>query len=350
MRTTDEIYEALSADFVSAGGVTPVEGGDMWLRLRAVAAEISALEAQADFVARQCFPQTASGTYLDSHAALRGLSRGEALPAVGTLRFYRESAAEDALDIPEGSECMTAAGISFVTTAAERIPAGEILRDVPARATLAGSAGNVPAGAVVYMKLAPAGVLGVTNPAAFSGGTDGEGDEQLRARVLASYRTLPNGANIGYYESKVLDFDFAEAVTVMPKKRGLGTVDVVFATRAGVPTAEQLAEVEAVLKSEREICVDIAVSAPLTAEVDVAAALTVAEGHDFAAVKAAAGAALGGYFSGARLSRGVQRAGLYALLMAVPGVENVSLISPERDVTALDGTLPVSGAVTISEA
>ena len=350
MRTTDEIYEALSADFVSAGGVTPVEGGDMWLRLRAVAAEISALEAQADFVARQCFPQTASGTYLDSHAALRGLRRGEALPASGTLRFYRETAAEDALSIPEGSECMTAAGASFVTTCAGTIPAGAAWCELPARSTLAGSAGNVPAGAVAYMKLAPAGVRGVSNPAAFSGGTDGEEDEQLRARVLSSYRTLPNGANIGYYESKVLDFDYVEAVTVMPKKRGLGTVDVVFATRAGVPTADQLAEVEAVLKSEREICVDIAVSAPVTAQVDVTAALTVAEGYDFAAVKAAAEDALAGYFSGARLSRGVQRAGLYALLMAVDGVENVSLAQPETDVAALAGTLPTAGAVTISEA
>ena len=350
MRTTDEIYEALSADFVSAGGVTPVEGGDMWLRLRAVAAEISALEAQADFVARQCFPQTASGTYLDSHAALRGLTRGEALPAGGSLRFYRDNAAEDALDIPVGTECMTAAGVSFVTTRSGSIPAGETWRELPARAVLAGAAGNVPSGAVAYMKLAPAGVVGVTNPAAFSGGTDGEGDASLRARVLASYRTLPNGANIGYYESKVLDFDYVEAVTVTPKKRGLGTVDIVFATHAGVPAAEQLGEVEAVLKSEREICVDIAVSAPVTAAVDVSAALTVAEGCDFAAVKAAAEAALAGYFSGARLSKGVQCAGLYALLMAVPGVENVSLAEPSTDVAALSGTLPVAGAVTISEA
>lgn len=350
MRTTDEIYAALSADFVSAGGAIPVEGGDMWLRLRSVAAEISALEAQSDFVARQCFPQTASGTYLDSHAALRGLGRGEALHAVGTLRFYRENAAEDTLKIPMGTECMTAAGASFVTTQAEAIPAGDTWRDVPARATLAGSTGNVPVGAVAYMKLAPAGVQGVTNPTAFSGGTDGEEDESLRARVLASYRTLPNGANIGYYESKVLDFDYAEAVTVIPKKRGLGTVDVVFASHAGVPTKDQLSEVEAVLKSEREICVDIAVSAPVTARVDVTAALTIADGYDFAAVKAAADAAISGYFSGARLSRGVPRAGLYALLMAVDGVENVSIAEPASDLPALSGTLPVAGTVTISEA
>lgn len=350
MRTTDEIYEALSADFASAGGVTPVEGGDMWLRLRAVAAEISALEAQADFVARQCFPQTATGTYLDSHAALRGLSRGEALAAMGTLRFYRKTPAEDALSIPAEAECMTAAGVSFVTTQEEIIPAGLTWCDVPARAVLTGSAGNVPAGAVSYMKLAPTGVEGVTNPAAFSGGTDGEEDASLRARVLASYRTLPNGANIGYYESKVLDFDYVEAVTVIPKKRGTGTVDVVFATYAGVPTAEQLAEVEAVLKSEREICVDIEVYAPVTVKVDVTAALTVADGFEFATVKAAAEDAIAGYFSGARLSKGAPRAGLYALLMAVDGVENVSLAQPASDVAALAGTLPMAGAVTISEA
>ena len=36
--------------------------------------------------------------------------------------------------------------------------------------------------------------------------------------------------------------------------------------------------------------------------------------------------------------------------MAVDGVENVSLAEPLSDVAALSGTLPVAGAVTISEA
>lgn len=350
MRTIEEIYQALAADFVSAGGAALAEGGDLSLRLRAVAAEMFTLEAQADFVARQSFPQTATGEYLDRHALLRGLTRGAAQKASGTLRFYLDAAGEADVSVPAGTECMTAAGIAFVTTEDGTIAAGETWCDVAAEAVEPGSGGNVPAGTVVYMMLAPTAVSGVRNAAAFSGGTDGEEDSGLRARVLASYRTLPNGANAAYYESKVLELDNVEAVTVQPRARGVGTVDVTFATYAGTPTEAEVAEVQALLDSEREICVDIAVSAPETVAVDVTAALTVAEGYGFAAVKTAAEQALSGWFSGARLSKGVYRAAILSLLMAVEGVENCVLTAPATDLAAVSGTLPVAGTVTISEA
>ena len=350
MRTIEEIYGALIADLVSAGGVVPAEGGDMALRLRSFAAEVFTLEAQADFVARQSFPQTAVGEYLDNHAALRGLARGAAQKAVGALRFSLNAASADDVTIPAGTECMTAAGVSFVTTAAGTIEAGDTWCGVAAQAAEAGSGGNVPAGTIVYMKHAPTAVSAVTNAGAFTGGTDGEDDEALRARVLSSYRTLPNGANAAYYESKVRSFENVEAVTVLPKNRGIGTVDVVFATYSGVPTQTEVDAVQALLDSEREICVDIAVSAPVTAVVNVSAALTVADGYVFSEVKAAAEAALTAAFSGAMLSRPVYLAWLNSLLMAVEGVENCTLTAPAADIAAVDGTLPVLGTVTISEA
>ena len=230
MRTTEEIYNALLSDFAQVSGAAAAEGGDLSLRLKAVAAEIFSLEAQADFVARQCFPQTASGDYLDRHALLRGLQRGGKQTAGGTLRFYLTEAAEGDVIIPAGTECMTAAGTAFVTTEAGSIAAGTTYCSVAASAAEPGSGGNVAAATITYIRLAPTGVAGVTNAAAFSGGTDGEDDEALRARLLSSYRLLPNGANAAYYESKVLNLENVQAVTVLPKNRGTGTVDVVFAT------------------------------------------------------------------------------------------------------------------------
>ena len=244
---------------------------------------------------------------------------------------------------------MTAEGTSFVTTESVAIPAGARYCETDAEAEAAGSAGNVAAGAVAYMRMAPPAVSGVTNPSAFSGGTDGESDAELRTRVLASYRKLPNGANAAYYENKVLSVPGVEAVHVMPKLRGRGTVDVTFATYGGVPEPEEVAAVQALLDGEREICVDIEVYAPETREVDVSAALTIADGYSFDSVKEAAEAALRAYFSGARLSKPVYRAGLYALLMAVDGVENCALTAPTADVAVSEKTLPVLGTVTLSE-
>ena len=350
MRSTEEIYAAMTARLTELSGAAVTEGGDLSLRLHAVAAEIFSLEAQAEFNARQCFPQTAVGAYLDNHAAMRGLSRNPAECAEGLLRFSVSSPAAAALDIPEGTECHTAAGTAFRTTAAGMIGPGETACSVPAEAVLSGSGGNVPAGSVCVMVLPPVGVEQVTNPAAFSGGCEAESDAALRERVLASLRRLPNGANAAYYESRVLDFPGVAAVLVLPRNRGTGTVDVVFSTVSGVPTAAEIAAVKAALEAEREICVDLEVTAPETEAVTVSAELEVAECRDYDEVSAAAEAAVRAYFSGALLNKPVYRARLEALLMAVDGVENCIITAPETDIAAAEGTLLVLSAVSFSEA
>lgn len=349
MRTTEEIYNAMVGSIAAESGAVVAEGGDLSLRLHAVAAEVFSLEAQADFLSRQCFPQTAVGAYLDRHAELRGLTRGGAQKARGALRFYLAQAAAEAVEIPAGTRCMTAAGAAFVTTAAGSIAAGTTYCSVAAEAVLAGSSANVPAGSIVYMMHAPAGVDGVTNDAAFSGGTDGESDAALRERVRRSYRLLPNGANAAYYESKVMNLEHVAAVSVLPCARGIGTVDVIFATHSGVPSAAEIAAVQALLDSEREICVDIAVSAPATQAVDIAAVLQIAADRDAAAVLAAAKAAMEAYFGSGLLGKAVYRARLAALLMAVDGVENCVLSAPASDIASVADVLPIVGSVTLEE-
>jgi len=350
MRTTEEIYTALTEAFVAAGGAVVTEGGDMSLRLRAVAAEIFTLEAQADYVARQSFPQTACGTSLEHHAALRGLSRRAAEKAQGTLTFSCTAPGSEDIEIPEGTECRTAAGVAFVTAAAGTIAAGSTACTVAAEAVSAGAGGNVPAGTVRFPVLLPTGVTGVTNAAAFTGGCEAEEDEALRQRILNTYRTLPNGANAAYYEARVLECGGVAAVTVLPKNRGVGTVDIYFTTPAGIPTAGKQAEVQAALNAEREICTDLRVLLPTSAAVNVTAALTVAADTAFSAVSEAAEAALAAYFNGSLLGRPVNRAGLIALLMGVPGVTNCALTAPAADIAGATGTLPVLGTVSISEA
>lgn len=350
MRTIETIYYALTENLARSSGAAITEGGDMSLRLRAVAAELFSLEAQADFVTRQSFPQTAEGTYLDCHAELRGLVRGSACKAAGQLRFYLDGTAASTLVVPSGTECRTAAGTAFVTTETGVITAGNSQCTVAAEAAIPGSGGNVPAEAVSFVILPPAGVAGVVNDAAFSGGSDGESDENLRSRILSSYRRLPNGANAAYYENKVLEYPGAAAAEVLPRNRGIGTVDVIFAMAGGVPTTAQVADVQAMLDAEREICVDVRVQAPTTATVNVTASLTVAEGRNFAEVSAAANAAIAGFFTGELLGRPVYKAKLEALLMSVDGVENCRLTAPASDVAAASGKLPVKGTVSISEA
>ena len=258
----DELYNELMAAFAEATGMEAAGSGDLAARMYAVAAQLWGLYVQCDWVNRQCFPQTAQGEYLDLHAQLRGVERREATAAEGVLRFTVDAAGAADREIAAGTVCMTAGLTRFETIEAGTLEAGETSVDIRARALEAGSAGNVAAGTILQMAVAPVGVSRCTNPAAFTGGTDREDDETLRARVMETYRRLPNGANAAFYQQGALSFDEVAAAAVIPRPRGVGSVDVVVSTAAGAPSAELLEELEDYFEARREIAVDVQVRAP----------------------------------------------------------------------------------------
>ena len=349
MKEWTEIYEQLRGTFAQRAGFVPSEGCDSAVRLYALAAELQSLLMQADWVLDQSFPQTAQGTYLDYHAETRGITRGAAEKAAGVIRFAAADKVTAACPIEKGAVCMTAEGVRFETTEDAAIAVGSQWADVPAQAVEAGAGGNVIAGTVTLLSAMPVGVVQCTNPAAFSGGCDAESDEALRGRVLASYQRLPNGANAAYYEQEAMRYPGVAAAKAVGRARGIGTVNVVIATHAGVPDAALLAAVETDLQKKREIAVDVKVLAPTVETVAVTAALKAAPGYTFAEVKAGAQSALEMLFTGGLLGKSVTTARLLTLLCGVEGVENVHLTAPAADV-AVDATeLPMLGTVTLSE-
>ena len=349
MKEWTEIYEQLRGTFAQRAGFVPSEGCDSAVRLYALAAELQSLLMQADWVLDQSFPQTAQGMYLDYHAETRGITRAAAEKAVGTLRFAAADKVTATCPIEKGTVCMTAEGVRFETTEDAAIAVGSQWADVPAQAVEAGAGGNVIAGTVTLLSAMPVGVVQCTNPAAFSGGCDAESDEALRGRVLASYQRLPNGANAAYYEQEAMRYPGVAAAKAVGRARGIGTVNVVIATHAGVPDAALLAAVETDLQKKREIAVDVKVLAPAVETVAVTAALKAAPGYTFAEVKAGAQSALEALFTGELLGKSVTTARLLTLLCGVEGVENVHLTAPAADVAVGSTELPMLGTVTISE-
>ena len=349
MKEWTEIYEQMRGTFAQRTGFVPSEGCDSAVRLYALAAELQSLLMQADWVLDQSFPQTAQGTYLDYHAETRGITRAAAEKAVGTLRFAAADKVMATCPIEKGAVCMTAEGVRFETTEDAAIAVGSQWADVPAQAVEAGAGGNVIAGTVTLLSAMPVGVVQCTNPTAFSGGCDAESDEALRGRVLASYQRLPNGANAAYYEQEAMRYPGVAAAKAVGRARGIGTVNVVIATHAGVPDAALLAAVETDLQKKREIAVDVKVLAPAVETVAVTAALKAAPGYTFAEVKAGAQSALEALFTGGLLGKSVTTARLLTLLCGVEGVENVHLTAPAADVAVGSTELPMLGTVTISE-
>ena len=341
MRELTAIYEEMRDAFAERAGFAPGESCDSAVRLYALAAQVQALH--------QSFPQTAQGKYLDYHAQTRGIGRMPALHAEGTLRFAAADKVTSELSVDKGAVCMTADGVRFETTEDAVIKKGSVWADVPARAVEAGERGNVIAGMVTVMSARPVGIVQCTNPTAFTGGCDDEDDESLRARILESYRRLPNGANAAYYEKEAMSFPGVAAAKAVGRARGIGTVDVIVAAQEGVPSAQLLATVEAHLQKKREIAVDLRVLAPTEKPVEVKAALSVAVGYDFQEVRRRAEAALRRYFTGAMLGKSVPTVQLLTLLYGVEGVENVHMSLPSADAAALDSELPTLGTLTLSE-
>ena len=349
MKTIDEIYREMLACFGEETGLEPREGTDLSARMYALAAQVYALYVQADWVTRQAFPQTAEGEYLDYHAQLRSLERKPALPAQGTVRFTAGEAAQSDRAIPEGTVCMTAGLVRFATTQAAVLPAGELTVDVPVQALEPGTAGNVSAQTVVSMAVAPMGIASCTNPQAFAGGADGEGDEELRARILDTFRRLPNGANAAFYEQGALSFDQVAAATVIPRPRGVGSVDVIVSTLAGTPGEELLEQLQDYFEQRREIAVDVQVKAPTPVTVNVAVQVKAKGGWDKTQVLDQVEETLESWFDGKLLGQDVLLARLGSLIYGCDGVENYAVSAPAADLAVDADELPVLGTLSVEE-
>lgn len=349
MKDIEEIYQELLTAFTERAGFTPEDGCDLAVRLWAAAAQIQALDIQADWVLDQSFPQTAQGVYLDRHGQMRGLTRQAAAKAVGTIRFSVETAPVSDVTIPAETVCMTEAETRFQTTQAVVLAAGTLTVDAPAEALEGGSAGNAAPGTIRILTACPLAVTGCTNPSAFSGGSDAEEDESFRARILESYQRLPNGANAAWYEQTAMGYPGVAAARAVGRARGIGTVDVYVAAESGLPSEELLTGLQEELQEKREIAVDVEVKAPTVQTVDVAVAVTKQTGADFEDVKAAVGQSIATFFSGRLLGEPVLLAELGNRVYALDGVENYRFSTPAEDLAADDTVLPVLGTLSVTE-
>lgn len=349
MKTVEEIYREMLAAFARETGMEPAGTGELAVRMYALASQVYGLYQECAWTARQCFPQTATGAELEKHGFLRGVSRNGARKAQGRLRFSVPQGAGEDLVIPQGTVCMTAGLVAFETTQEGVLPAGELAVEVPAQAVQAGQGGNAAAGTVRTMAVAPAGVAACTNPAAFSGGREEEGDEALRQRILATYRRLPNGTNAAYYQQEALAVEGVTAAAVLPKKRGIGTVDVIVAGVGGMPEAALVDQVEQTLEKKREIAVDLKVSPPEAVSVDLVLAVKPEKGLLPRPVLDRVEAAMETWFDGTMLGRDLLLAQIGQKIFSVEGVANYQIKGPLQDLTVTAGQLPVLGELYVEE-
>lgn len=196
--TYDEILNAMKTEFANEKGEAVKDLSDLEARFKAVASEIYSVSAYGDYILKQSFPQTATGEFLDRHAALRSITRKTASYASGTITVYRtESSLGNAMSIPKGTvfSVVDKPFIQFATAKAYSLAAESDSVSVSVTALKAGDEHNVKAGTEFTAVNPPAYLEKAVCSADFSGGWDEESDEALRERILSSYKSRKNAVS-----------------------------------------------------------------------------------------------------------------------------------------------------------
>lgn len=285
METYDAILNRMKQSYAGYGGFTPSEESDILIRLRVLAGEIYQLRVNEEYIARQLFPSTAEGEYLDLHAAERGLTRKAATNATGRVNFYPDNPVHPDILIPAGTVVCTYSDMLRFTTDSDMLleeNAASVTVDVTAQAP--GAAWNVRAGTVSIIVTPVAGIGRVYNGAVFKNGTDTESDDALRARIIDSYVNIVNGANASYYRSLALSVPGVYSASVIGRARGSGTVNV-YISGVGEPVPSAVKQqVQTLMNTGRELNVDVLVCDPEAVDVSIYIRISVEPGYVYSTV------------------------------------------------------------------
>lgn len=269
-----------------------LEGGFCMDNLQAVSEEIARLDLmEVRPIPDRVLLDTAEGEYLDRRALDYNETRNPAKSAVGSLLFTGEPGTE----IPSGTEALYG-GLVFETTTAARIGTDGCC-EVDAQCQTEGTAGNVAANTVTVLRTAIDGVRSVANPAPFGGGTQTEGDDSFRSRILEKIRqpiTSGNRNHFIYWAKQVSGVGGAKCLGAEVCGPGKARV-IVLSDQYDAPDEVILENVKTHIEEERQIGADVAVVAAVPKAVDVEVSVAIASGYSLTDIRQSIQAALERY-------------------------------------------------------
>ena len=324
-------------------------------------------EAKGQF--KQAYMRTAEGLFLDWLIEPFGKLRHDPVYAQGEALFARPAAKSTAQRIPPGTVWASLPDslgrvYRFETIDEAFIAAGETSVSVLSIAESAGASYNLAAGTSIELKTHVSGVSSVTLPDGWLtvSGRDSERTAEYRKRGFLAFdelRTQPNDAAL---ISIALDHEqVTDAWVDSAQPRGEGTVDIYILTAAGLPSAELIAEVQALYDGLKVLCYDILVKAPEAKSVDVTLLVTWLINYDSARIQSDIERRIGVFFGAAeadeeadadilplKSGNDVIKAQLVKIAMAVDGVYNVTVSAPSSDLSIAPRELPQLGTLIVS--
>ncbi|WP_288482116.1 baseplate J/gp47 family protein [uncultured Deinococcus sp.] len=228
----------------------------------------------------QGYPVTATHLWLDQHGQSVGLTR---IPA-GKAQHVVQVQVRQGGTVPAGSIMQTeldpaGEGLRFLVTQDTDLeyPGGL----VTVLAEQAGTLYNVGTGRIRTLVTVLPFVASITNAAnsLTVAGVDQETDAYFRDRQILRWPALSRGSTYHSYISWVREVPGLLKVQVLDQHpRGQGTVDVIVAPAAGLPTAAQVAAAQALVTSRKPVTADPLVRPPTVRAVDVTLTLYLAPG------------------------------------------------------------------------
>lgn len=323
-------------------------------------------------VQQSAFVQTAAGQDLDALAAIGGLTRYPASPAV-RLGLFNTS-------VPIGARFSTMNGensINFaVTSAAES--SGEGQDSYQLTAETPGSIGNDYIGPILPITTIP-GLTSARITSILIPGDDEETDGALRERLITALNERPFGGNLAAYREAILAIDGVGGVQVYPTWDGGGTVKCSILGADLLPASEELVQTvqNAVDPPPNQglglgiapIGANVTVTSPSAVTVKIDAAITLAAGTTIGQVQAPIEQAISSYLrsvrqawddntsdTGVAYAADVYTARVTAAILSVEGVVNAAEIQLNGSASDLILTetgaaqqVPVLGTVTLHE-
>lgn len=238
-------------------------------------------------------------------------------------------------------------------TTAQQPPAASTAQGIvlTASALLVGTDYNVSIGTITDISSGPAGLLSVTNTAAFTGGTDPEDIEDYRLALLQWVRAPQSGSPndlVAWAES----IDGIESATVFPNvdlsgAAAPGTVSVrVTGTGGTVPAPALVTAVSTELLSHDLANITILVGTFTPHAINVTVTTTLAPGYVVADVTPSIQAAITNYINSVSVGSTVYQAGVIDAVFGLAGVNNVTTTFTD---TALGATEKATvGTITVS--
>ena len=310
---------------------------------RAEAGAIHMLYGYLDWIAKNTIIDTAESEALERWAAIWGVDRLAATASTGAVTFTGTNNSF----VPAGTLIQSQDGVQFTTDADATITAGTAVADVTA--VIAGTAGNIEAGASLFLVSPISGVqtAAIVGVDGIAGGTDTESDDGLRARLLDRIQRPPQGGSATDYVQWAREVAGVTRAWVYPLENGAGTVVVRFVTDDDpggiIPGAGKIAEVAAYIAERRPVTADVYVLAPVA----VPLAITIKISPNTTAVQTAVAAELADQISRDAIPGGtVLISRLREAASVATGEANNEFVTPTADVVSATGDITTLGAIT----